>query len=843
MSFQWFAQQGLDQVTRELKTNARGLKSAQAQERVNRYGWNELESHKLNGWLILWRQIASPFVLLLGGATVISMTLGQIQEGALILLFILINTVLGFWQEFQSSKALELLKRYIQPSCHVLRDGKFKSLACREIVPGDVIELEAGDIVPADARVIETTNCIVDESTLTGESQPVPKSTIAIKKSSIAIHQAKNLLFSASKIVEGKAKAVVFATGQASMVGEVATLTDANQRPSQFERGISRFSGYILRLVGITLVLIFLANILIKGGNANPIELLLFSVALAVSVIPEALPLVMTISLSRGALRLAKKNVVIKRLSSIEDLGGITVLCTDKTGTITENNLSVVETYGDDPHTLLVSAAAANGLHASKTKGVNNAFDLAINNVLDKHQRVDLSARSGIRELPFDPVRRRNTVLVKHGKTFELISRGAPEQLLTRCKHLSTQDKRRFFTWMEEQGEQGRRVIAVAKRELEEEVDDLLKNEQDLTFLGAIAFFDPLKSSAKHAIQKAKDFGIQVKILTGDSLDVAIAVGKQIGLIKTDAEAMSGEEFEALKHEARLEALKTHSIFARVSPEQKYHVIQALQQSHTVGFLGEGINDAPALKSADVGLAVQGASDVARDAADVILLNKSLDVIINGIIEGREVFTNTVKYIRITLTSNFGNFYSVAIASLFIDFLPMLPIQILLVNLLSDFPMIAISTDRIDPEETKKPRRYDVKDIILFATALGIVSTVFDFIYFALFFRSGPATLQTNWFIGSILTELFIIYSIRTKRFFLLGKPVSWTVLLLTGAAAIITVILPLTELGRRLFQFQSPTPTQLGITISIAVIYFTVSECVKLAFVKLHKKQSAASS
>lgn len=812
----------------------KGLASAGVKQRLEKYGFNEITIKAVHWWQILLRQFKSPFIYLLVGAAILAFALREIIDAIMILLFLFINAALGFYQEFRSEHTLRLLKKYTASYVKVMRNGEEIACATEEIVPGDIIVLETGDKIPADVRFIDVYNTTVDESILTGESAPVNKTSDILTDIAKDYYQALNLGFSGTTVVSGKAKAIALATGKSAVLGRITRLEVETRRVSSFEKGIARFSSFILKLVLATLALVFLAHIFFKEG-VDFITLTIFSIALAVSVIPEALPVVTTFSLSRGALRLAKKKVVVKRLSAIEDLGGIEILCTDKTGTLTENSLTVAEIYPDSsPDTLIYANLSASSLEKNKLE----PFDIALWKHLPKEHYKRVSQYKRIMDMPFDPGRRRNLILVAKENKSELIVRGAPEEILKLTSDISAAEKKSISQWISRQGAQGRRVLAVAKKEITKDASELkninLKEEETgLAFLGVIAFIDPVKPSAFEAVKQAEELGVKIIIITGDSKETAGAVARQIGLAASPEDVIKAEELEAMRLPEQLMAVEKCKVFARVSPEQKYNIIRLLQEKYEVGFLGEGINDAPALKIAGVSLVVQSASDIARDAADIVLLQKNLKVILDGIKEGREVFTNTAKYIKATLASNFGNFYAVAIASLLIDYLPMLPVQILLLNLLSDFPMIAISTDTVDKKETASPKKYNVKDIVLVAIILGIVSTVFDFIFFGIFYRISPQVLQTNWFMGSIFTELLLLFSIRSRGFFLRAQRPSAAVIWLTALAFIAAAIIPFTAIGQELFKFIRPTINHLLIIISIAAAYLFCNEIVKLLYYK----------
>ncbi len=822
MSFALYTNKTVDASLHELNSSSSGLSVEEAARRLQTDGPNELATHSVLWYKILFRQFTSPFLYLLAGAAGIAFVLGEMIDGSMITAFVLINAGLGFAQEYHSERAVELLRTFVKKRSRVRRDGKEILVDSRELVTGDIVIVETGDVMQADVRFLEMDRFVVDESALTGESVAVSKSSEPLVSETHEAYQAKNIGFAGTTVVSGRAIAVVFATGIKTQIGEVSSLTTETQDKSAFEKSLGTFSVLILRVIVVTIVLVFVANILIKGGDVDLPELLIFSIALAVSVIPEALPVVMTMTLSRGAIRLAREQVVVKRLSAIEDLGSIDVLCTDKTGTLTENKMAVAHVFADDQSRCLFLAAAASSFLGEKEADPNNAFDIAIWNRLDVsvQNRVRQSVRTD--EVPFDPSKRWNSVVVDG----QLVVRGAPEEIMFLC-HISGSQP--LEEWIQQEGKKGRRVLAIATG----------TDDTHLALAGVISFEDPVKATAVAAIAHAKQLGVQMKILTGDRPEVAGSVAMTVGLISDVSHVITGEAWEKLSQEDRIKSAKSHAVFARVSPQQKYLIIQALRTEQEVGFLGEGINDAPALKMASVGIVVDGASDIAREAADIVLLKHSLEVIVGGIREGREVFANTVKYIKATLASNFGNFLAVATATLLVDYLPMLPVQILLVNLLSDFPMIAIATDAVDPEELKRPRSYDLKDIVYSATVLGIVSTVFDFIFFFLFSRISPEVLQTNWFIGSILTELVLIFSIRSRGAFWRAVRPSATLFWLSLVAMIVTVAIPFTEMGERIFHFIIPSSKHLLLIACLVVVYFVVTETVKRLYYRKVDRQS----
>lgn len=838
MDYSHYTTKTKEELAKEFSVDLnKGLTREKAAKRLLSYGPNKIGGRDVNGWQIFKRQFTSPFIWLLIGAVALALILKEFIDGGMILLFVAINTFLGFIQEYHSENAVKLLKKYIVRHLRVFRDGQEQTIASENLVPGDIVLVRPGDILPADLRFFASQNLMVDESVLTGESAPVKKSSAPEKEENRAIFAAGNTGFSGTHVVTGEGKGLIYATGKKTEIGRIAKMTGETLHIGAFEKNLAKFSKFILRLISITLVAVFFANLFIKGLT-DLAELVIFSIALAISVIPEALPVVTTFSLSRGALRLAKNKVVVKRLAAIEDLGSVEILCTDKTGTLTENKLTVDQLYVcQDQPVVFLACLAAPFIREPDEPG--DAFDLALVNYLSAGERKNLKNYEQTEELPFDPERRRNSVIVKKEDTITLISRGAAEEILKLCPKIPPAEIRKINSWLVAAGRAGRRVMAIASEKLSAKHGEILSEEKNLDFAGLISFIDPVKSTTHQAISKAKSLGVKVKILTGDSPEVAGTVAKEINLTKDSSTVITGEDFVKLSHEQQHIATEKYSVFARVTPEQKFNIIHILQEKYEVGFLGEGINDAPALKISNVGLVVESAADIARETADIVLLNKSLKVIIDGIEEGRRVFANTLKYIKATLTSNFGNFFAVAIASLLIDYLPMLPLQILLLNLLSDFPMIAIATDNVDLAELKKPRHYKVKDIALMAITLGIISTVFDFIFFGLFYRISPGTLQTNWFIGSVITELLLVFSIRTRYFFLKAKKPSAILAWLSVAAIGITILLPFTFIGRDLFKFIQPTGAQLLTIFIVAVTYFIFTESGKLLYYRYRKEDS----
>ncbi|MCX6724437.1 MAG: HAD-IC family P-type ATPase [Candidatus Staskawiczbacteria bacterium] len=844
-SFSQYTSISVKEVLELLKTSESGLTKKQANFALTKFGPNEVKVKNTNALSIFIRQFKSPFCYLLLAAAVISFFIGQLVDSLAVLAFIIINVVVGFFQEYRAEKAVALLREFIPQKVKVLRDSRQEIIDEKFLVPGDIVMLEAGDKVCADLRVTSVQNFLADESVLTGESNPVSKVIDPLAREEKEIFKAKNIIFSGSSVISGKATGIAVSTGKDTVFGTIIKTVSEIKKESAYEKSILYFCKLILRIVVVTITLILIANLLIKGLNVG-LEILLFSVALIVSILPEALPVVVTFALSEGSLKMAKQNVVVKRLSAIEDLGNIEVLCADKTGTLTQNKLSLEKTVSSDKKkcflygTLSVPIAT---LSVAEYKHFLNPFDSALlqrapEDILRESKKFKI-----ISELPFDSYRMRSAFLIQslRGEKF-LIVKGAPESILNNCSRMSGNfDRKETKEDIEKEGREGKRVLALAFKKIGSKTIDIkAEDEKGLTFLGYFVFEDPIKTTAKEAMNLSKKLGVRIKIITGDSKEVAGYVAKRTGLTELPEELISGQELEELSQEEFDDACEEKIVFARVSPDMKHKIIKSLQKKHEVGFMGEGVNDAPALKTADVGIAVVEASDIARDASDVVLLQKDLRVIVNGIKDGRMIFANINKYIKCALASNFGNFYSIAVISLFIDFLPMLPVQILLGNILSDFPLISVATDSVDVEELRKPKMYQLHNVLPLIISLALVSTVFDFIFFSIFYKQSPGVIQTLWYIESILTEILLIYIIRTKGLFYKAKRPSFWLIFLTAIDAIFVVALPFLKIGQNWFHFVAPPIIPLLIVFLLNGAYFITSEIVKLVYFHYWKPSKA---
>lgn len=836
-----YSEKSAEEIFSEVKTSGQGLSEKEAQIRLLQLGKNEIAAQKWSALEILLRQFKSPFVYLLFGAAIVSLFLKEFVDTLMIAVFLAVNGFLGFYQEYKSEKIIEKLKSLVKEKAKVYRDGKIEIIDRSKIVKGDIVFFEKGDILPADARIIDCENLTIDESALTGESAPVAKNS-EIRAGVKEVFQASNLAFWGTSVVSGSGRGAVVATGKDTQIGEISELAGKTERRSGFEQMVLNFSKFVLNLVFATLSILFFVNLILKGLDINIGQTLLFTLALAVSVVPEALPVITTITLSKGALKLSKKHVVIKRLSALEDLGNIEVLCSDKTGTLTENKLELKDCVSFSQNECLsFGIISATGYDPKTLK--ENQFDFAIWRKLDVKSQEEIAGKNIVWHTPFDPTRRLSSIAIFEGGEYFLVIKGAPEEVFKKSKYILKGGKEEpfepyreeFESKFRELGKNGFRALAVAFKKVPKKKEYGEKDEKDCVFLGMFSSYDPLKPTAKEAILGAERLKIEVKIITGDSLEVAEYVAKEAGILKGEEAGLSGADLENMSHEKFSEAVMACKVFARIPPEMKYRIIQEIQKHKPVGFLGEGINDAPALKLANVAIVVQSGADVSKEASDVVMLHKDLKVIVDGIHEGRKIYANIIKYIKYTLAGNFGNFYAIAGISLIIPYLPMLPSQILLTNLLSDLPLVAIANDTVDSQELRKPGQYNIRDIALVAVILGLVSSFADFAFFGLFFKYGEQTLQTMWFAESILAEIVLIFSIRTRLPILKAKPATKILVFSCLAAAAATIALPFTAIGQNLFHFIRPTANYM-ITISLLIIvYFILTEAVKVWYYRSH--------
>ncbi len=837
-----------EETIKEFSSSESGLDEKEASERLRKYGFNDIPIRKKKSALsLLFSQIKDLLIIALIIASLISLFTGGTDEAAAILAIVMINISVGFIQEYKSEKSLQKLIKYIRYKAKVLRNNEVIEVDTRYIVPGDIVLLETGDRVPADLRLIEADELDIDESIVTGESYPVHKSSSPIKTEISAPQEMENMAFMGTLAVNGKGKGIIVATAMRSTFGKVVGLLKTEEPETNYQRNIRKFGSFLIKGITIGIVFIFIVNA-ITGFLSNSLtaerilDSALFSLALAVGIIPESLPIIITIGLSRGAALMGKKGVIVKKLSTIEDLGNMDIFCSDKTGTLTENKITLIDYFdldsNKDDEMLQLASYCTSVVQATKTM-TGNPLDVALIEYVEGKGMQNLFTER-VELIPFDYSRRRMSAVVRRNDKLLLVCKGAPESVIQASSKMKVDGRivKLDLTKAQEASERlfrkGFRVIGVAVKDVEEKRDYSEDEENDMTLLGFLCFKDPLKATAKEYINQFRELGVQVKILTGDNPIVTKTIVEEVGI---DAEEiLLGEDVDAMDDVQLERAAEKTNVFARLTPEHKARIVSLLSKhGHVTGFLGDGVNDAPALRYADIGISVDGGVDIAKEAADIILTQPSLDIISGGIIEGRTTFSNTTKYILNTISANVGNMATLAVISVMLNFLPMLPIQILLTNLISDGPLLSISTDRVDEEELVKPRNWNLKLISNFAKFFGGISSVFDFITIILtliLVGSNIALFRTCWFIESTLSEIIVTFAIRTKMRFYRSRP-SRILLLSSVVFGLLTVLLPYSQFNT-IFEFYPPTPFLLSLIFSILLLYFVVVELVKHFF---HKK------
>jgi len=802
-----------------LETRETGLTSEEAATRLAKYGPNVLAQDQRAGFgKLLWHAVINPLVILLAVLTTISFATGDPRAGIMMLLMIILGVGLKLIQEAKADSAAAKLKAMISITATVLRDGVPHEIALSQLVPGDIVKLAAGDMIPGDVRLLAAKDLFVAQGPLTGESLPVEKVDGVQNAKPNAPLELPNIAFLGTNVESGTATAVVVATGAESYLGGMAESLTVESAPTAFDQGISRFTWLMMRFIAVMVPLVFLINGFTKGAWT---EAFFFAVAVAVGLTPEMLPMIVSVCLSKGALEISRKKVIVKRLNAIQNLGAMDVLCTDKTGTLTMDHV-ILEKHCDvvlKESDLVLSLAYMNSYFQT---GLKNVLDRAILSHGDAHP--DIPQYSKVDEIPFDFQRRIMSVVIRTPEGQDrIICKGAPEEIFPRCEQFELDGQllpmeHLLIDELKEEYEQlstdGFRVLAIASKLVTARgaAPFTKADEAGLTLNGYVAFLDPPKDTAKAALQALDGHGVRVKVITGDNDLVARKICKEVGL--STEFVLLGTEVEKLTDDQLADAAEKTTLFARVSPAHKQRIIKALQsRKHIVGFMGDGINDAPALRTADVGISVDTAVDIAKESADMILLEKSLMVLEEGVIEGRKVFVNILKYVRMGASSNFGNMFSVLGASLFVPYLPMAPIQILANNLLYDISQTAIPTDDVDPEQIEKPRPWDITQLTKFIVFIGPCSSIFDYTTFFMMLYlfkcwdvSTPAAaahsqslFQTGWFVESLLTQTLIIHVIRTNKIpFFQSRP-SWPLIAMSVVIMSIGLAIPLTPLGHYL--------------------------------------------
>ena len=830
----------IDEMFHQLMTSGNGLTSEEVRKRLQSYGSNSLKPPRSSGvFTLLLSQFKSPIILILVFATGLSFFLHDSVDAFIILAIVLISGLLGFWQEHSASNAIEKLLAMVQIKATALRDGKETEIHVEEIVPGDIVLLKAGDIVPGDCLIVQSKDLFVDEAMLTGETFPIEK-TASVLAADTPLAQRTNTLWMGTHIVSGSANALVTLTGKETEFGKVSERLKLKPQETDFEHGIRRFGYFLGEVTLILVVIIFGVNVYL---HRPVLDSFLFSLALAVGLTPQLLPAIISINLSHGAKKMAMKKVIVKRLTSIENFGSMNVLCSDKTGTLTEGIVkvqSVLDVDGVTSDRVFLLAY----LNAFFETGFANPIDEAIRTF----RKVDLSGYIKQDEIPYDFLRKRLSIVVSHGDEHQMVTKGALTNILEVCSTAETKEgkivdiasvKDQIQKHFEEFSCKGYRTLGIAYKNMQRESatsdnQDLLiskNHESDMTFTGFVVLEDPPKPNILETISNLKKLGVSLKIITGDNHLVASTISQKIGL--TNTYIMSGPELRQMSDGALLKRVADVDVFAEIEPNQKERIIIALRKAgNVVGYMGDGINDASALHAADVGISVDSAADVAKDAADIVLLEKDLSVLLEGVSEGRRTFANTLKYVFMATSANFGNMFSMAGVSLFLPFLPLLPKQILLTNLMTDFPEMTIATDNVDQEMVDYPRRWDIKAIRKFMITFGLISSFFDFLTFGLLLlvlKASEVQFRTGWFLESVISASLIVLVIRSRKPSFRSRPGKY-LLIATLTIVVLTFALPFTPFGM-MFGFSPLTAPANLLLLLIVVLYIFAAEIAKSFF------------
>jgi Mg2+-importing ATPase len=826
----------LSDLFRRCGTDEQGLSADEARARLKKYGPNRLKPKRQANVLRLFiRQFTSPIILILLFAAVLSFFLGDATDSIIIMVIVLFSGLLGFWQEYEASNAVEELMALVQIKAMVIRDGQETEVPFEEVVPGDIVVLNAGDGVPGDGRISESNELFVEEAALTGESFPAEKA-LADLPADTALAKRTNTLFMGTHVRSGSAKMLVVRTGKATEFGKVSERLEFQVPETEFEHGVRRF-GYLLMEVTMLLIFaIFAINVYLQ----RPVlESFIFSLALAVGLTPQLLPAIISINLAQGAKRMAARKVIVKQLSSIENFGSMNVLCSDKTGTITEGIVKVHSAVGIDgaPSQKTLEYAYMN---ACFEKGYTSPIDDALKTAC----KMDTSKCRALDEIPYDFIRKRLSVLLFDGTRNILITKGAMDKILEISVTAEMPDGKtvplgdvaeRIQSLYREMSSRGFRTLGVAYKD-EDGKERITRDEETaMTFLGIIVLYDPLKPGIAETVNKLKQHGVTLKIFTGDNRLVATNISAELGL---RTRIITGGEMYHMGDDALWALVNDVDIFAEVEPNQKERIIHVLKKAgNVVGYMGDGINDALALHNADVGISVDSAVDVAKEAAAIVLMEKDLNVLISGVEEGRVTFANTLKYVFMATSANFGNMFSMAGASLVLSFLPLLPKQILLTNLLTDMPEMTIATDSVDPELVNVPRRWDIDFIRKFMITFGLVSSVFDFLTFGvllLVLKANEMQFRTGWFMESVISASFIVLVIRTRRPFFKSRPGKLLVVA-TAFVGLLVILLPYSPVAG-LLGFTPLPPVFLVALALIVCAYVALAELTKTIFYRIVK-------
>lgn len=809
-----------------------GLGKADALERLKKYGRNTVRTaDRFSALRLFLSQFKSPVTLLLVIAALLSAGLGDVADTAIILVIVLISSCLGFWQERGAANAVSELLKLVRLHCDVLREGIKTPIPTEEAVPGDIVVLAAGDIIPGDCLILASQELFTDEAAFTGETYPVEKNT-GVLPATTPLAERSNTLLMGSHVISGKATALIMKTGGATEFGKISAGLGSALSPTEFERGIRRFGYLLMELTLVLVIIIFAINVFL---HKPVLDSLLFSLALAVGLTPQLLPAIISVNLATGARRMARQQVIVKRLSAIENFGSMDILCSDKTGTITEGKVVLKDTLdvrGEHSDKVL----RYGWLNASLQQGFHNPIDAAICAAYPgEPARYEVQT-----EIPYDFIRKRLTIQVRNDQDNFAVTKGALRMILDICSQVEDGAgkvsaiggyKPELLKQYETLSAAGFRTLGLAYKPAGADRDFTRADEKEMIFLGFITLFDPPKANVAATIRQMSDLGVRLKLITGDNALVAKSLALQIGM--QDPKILTGSALQKMSNAALIHQAPLTHIFAEVEPNQKERIISVLKKAgHVVGFMGDGINDAPALHMADVGISVDTAVDVAKEAADIVLLSRDLGVLTAGIVEGRKTFANTMKYIFMATSANFGNMFSMAGASLFLSFLPMLPKQILLTNLLTDLPEMAIATDRVDALNIQSPQRWDLGFIKRFMITFGLLSSVFDYLTFGmllLVFHSGESAFQTGWLVESVVSATLIVLVVRTRLPFFRSLPGRF----LSGATLLVlllVLVLPFTPLAGW-FGFTRLPAAYYGWMLLILALYMTSAEIAKRWF------------
>lgn len=815
-----YAGQSIDAVIASLNSSLKqGLSEKETHTRRSAYGPNNMPSQAIHAFTLFLKQLRSPFIIMFFVLALLALLLQEYMNGIFMGTSIFINIIITWFQEYKSVSYLQSLNRYLLAQVYTLRDGSMKQVSSEQLVPGDIIFLKQGDIIPADVRFVEAHHVTVDQSVITGESTPIEKDARPITLNTL--YDARNIGFMSTSLVTGQATALIIATGRDTIIGHTIASTSIIKE-SHFLHTIRIFSYYLSAAIMIAISILLSISLLLKA-HTNFFDLFIFAIALTISITPEALPAIITFTLSKAMHNLLLEKVIVKQFTALQDLGSIDILCVDKTGTLTEHEQHLDNVTPYDHQDPLLLAAYIHNIPPAQD------FDETILQTLSADQRKELNQASRIFIREFDSKRRCAFGVIKQKEHTEYlcIARGAFDEIIKLCSPLPSADYQTYSNMNTQKSSEGKRVLAVAYKYAHEQ-HDWQQEEHSLHFAGLLSFSDPIKKSSLQALSIAQKLGITIKMLSGDNKEVCSYIAKNLGLISTDNEVITGEIYNTMKDDEKNHIVSRAAVFAHMLPEQKLDILTRLQLKHTVGYVGDGINDIPTLQIAHVAITVSNANDIVRQAADIILLKKSLMLIIKSIQESRILFANIRKYLVITMASNFGNFCALVISSFIVPYLPMLPVHIILINLLADFPMLAIATDRVDIEDLKQPQELHIPHLLRIITLFAALSTACDLIYFLLFKGFGQQTLQTGWFVLSILTEIALIFSLRSKSFFAQTTRPSWTLTAFAIISALTACILPYSSPGATYFSMKALTFMQMCLIMLLTISYVVINELAK---------------